>query len=425
MAEIQQVTELFAALTTGASADERTATASKVAEAVKTAGAASLASANVVEQLRAAIDNMSSAEAREGGLQAFASIMQTVGTTAEPFLLSLIPSTLERLADKVAPVRAAAEAALNAYIAALNPYSVEQVLPMLFDAMALQRNWMTKLGAINALGSMVKTAPRQVARCLPDIVPRLTECFADAKQQVKDAAQVVTTECFMKNGNRDIEPFVPALVSCIARPAETTDCIHKLAATTFVQQVEAPPLAIIVPLLVRGLRERTTAIKRKSCVIIDNMAKLVELPEDAAPFLPKLLPELEKTKEEVADPECRQVAAKAYATLVRVSGEGKVSPPSHITTDYAKALLAEAVPKAASSLDEATFNHVLRIVMSVAKHRHFAFEDWTAALGAFLTPITGADGLLPACQKMALKAEDDSVRAAHAADEVAEAVEDL
>jgi elongation factor 3 len=73
------------------------------------------------------------------------------------------------------------------------------------------------------------------------------------------------------NGNRDIEQFIPALVSCIARPAETTDCIHKLAATTFVQQVEAPPLSIIVPLLVRGLRERTTAIKRKACVIIDNM----------------------------------------------------------------------------------------------------------------------------------------------------------
>lgn len=59
-------------------------------------------------------------------------------------------------------------------------------------------------------------------------------------------------------------------------------------------QVEAPPLSIIVPLLVRGLRERTTAIKRKACVIIDNMAKLVDVPWDAAPFLPKLIPELEK-----------------------------------------------------------------------------------------------------------------------------------
>ena len=38
------------------------------------------------------------------------------------------------------------------------------------------------------------------------------------------------------------------------------------------------------------------AIKRKAAVIIDNMAKLVENPHDAAPFLPKLLPELEKVR---------------------------------------------------------------------------------------------------------------------------------
>ena len=38
--------------------------------------------------------------------------------------------------------------------------------------------------------------------------------------------------------NMDIEKFIPALVSCIARPSEVPDCVHKLAATTFVQAVE-------------------------------------------------------------------------------------------------------------------------------------------------------------------------------------------
>jgi hypothetical protein len=46
-----------------------------------------------------------------------------------------------------------------------------------------------------------------------------------------------------------------------------------------------------VPLLVRGLRQdNTTAIKRKACLIVENMAKLVDNPLDAVPFLPKLLP---------------------------------------------------------------------------------------------------------------------------------------
>lgn len=36
-------------------------------------------------------------------------------------------------------------------------------------------------------------------------------------------------------GNRDVDPFIPALISAIARPAEVPDCVHKLSATTFVQ----------------------------------------------------------------------------------------------------------------------------------------------------------------------------------------------
>ena len=47
---------------------------------------------------------------------------------------------------------------------------------------------------------------------------------------------------------------------------------------------------MLVPLLVRGMAERQTAIKRKTAVITDNMAKLVDDPVDAAVFLPRLVP---------------------------------------------------------------------------------------------------------------------------------------
>jgi hypothetical protein len=55
---------------------------------------------------------------------------------------------------------------------------------------------------------------------------------------------------------------------------------------TCLQAVEAPALAVMVPLLVKGLRE-STAIQRKSCVIITNMSKLVNSPVEAMNFLPK------------------------------------------------------------------------------------------------------------------------------------------
>lgn len=43
----------------------------------------------------------------------------------------------------------------------------------------------------------------------------------------------------------------------------------------------------MVPLLIRGMRHGETPIKRKTCVIIANMAKLVNNPTDATVFLPR------------------------------------------------------------------------------------------------------------------------------------------
>ena len=129
-------------------------------------------------------------------------------------------------------------------------------------------------------------------------------------------------------GNKDIESLVPAVISAMANPAEVPNTIHKLGATTFVAAVTASTLSLLVPLLVRGLRDRSTPIKRKSALVIDNMSKLVNNPADAAVFLPRLLPGLDAVRTEVANPECREVAERAHATLLRVGAKGKVSTPT-------------------------------------------------------------------------------------------------
>ena len=113
------------------------------------------------------------------------------------------------------------------------------------------------------------------AGATPPIPPRLQtrRPAAPPPQVVKTATATMTAVCSV-NGNRDLEGFLPIIIACIAKPAEVPDCIHKLAATVFVQEVVEPALAIMVPLLERGLRERQTAIKRKTAIIIDNMCKL-------------------------------------------------------------------------------------------------------------------------------------------------------
>ncbi|KAF5831548.1 hypothetical protein DUNSADRAFT_12961 [Dunaliella salina] len=425
MASVEQVTGLFQKLSTGSSAAERAPHASEVANMVKSQGASAIESAGIAAKLQEALNDTANPTAREGALEAFTALVKAVGPTAEPFVMGLLPAVLDRLSDKVAPVRTAAEAAVPAVIDTVNPYSVEDVLVHVFDGMAQAKGWQTKVGALNAMKTLAARAPRQIAKQLPHIVPQVTQCFADAKVQVKEAAQSATMDCFKVNGNRDIEVFIPHLVNCIANPGLTTDTIHKLAATTFVQQVEAPPLAIIVPLLVRGLRERTTAIKRKSCVIIDNMAKLVDNPADAAPFLPRLMPELEKVKEEVADPECRQVANRAYATLHRVGGAGKTTvAPKADPKIYVEGLKAELGSKL-SGVEPKIVEYIGSRLAHTVEHRHFEGQDFVDAALPFL-PNLKEDEVKPALQKMAQKAWDEAEKAAIAAQEdEEEGVEDL
>jgi len=407
---VSNVAEMMQKLSIAATPEDRTAAAGALAAAVASAGAASLKSSGIANKIKEAIEDQASPLAREGGLVALAELVKKVGRPAEPYITCLLPALLNAAADKVASVRDQAVASAKALFAVVNPFKAYELLPHMFDGMQQARNWQTKVLALNLLSEISKTTPKPVAACLSDIVPRLTDCIADAKEQVKTAARQAMQDAFATNGNRDIEAFIPTLVSCIANPAEVVDCIHKLAATTFVQQVEAPPLSILVPLLVRGLRERQTAIKRKSAVIIDNMAKLVENPFDAEPFLPKLLPELEKVSNEVADPECRAVAKRAHDTLVRV-GESKALAP--VKTNMAEVLpkLKECIGAKASSMDEELLSYVADVVAQMCNVKNWEAEEWDKQVTPYLTPAIGAEAAKKATTALLDRTEQDAFNA--------------
>jgi elongation factor 3 len=145
--------------------------------------------------------------------------------------------------------------------------------------------------------------------------------MTDIKKDLATLATETLVKCCGAVGNKDIEPFIPNLVRCIAQPEEVQDCVHKLAATTFVQAVDAKTLALLVPLLLRGLQERSTPIRRKACVIIDNMAKLVDSPVDALEFSNLLTPYVDKCVKEMSNPEARTMAERASKTLAQTAAD--------------------------------------------------------------------------------------------------------
>ena len=147
---------------------------------------------------------------------------------------------------------------------------------------------------MRAVSQLVDTAKAQIALRMPELIQSCLNLCGIPKE-VKEAATATMTKSTETIDNKDIEKFIPQLISCIAKPTEVPETVHLLGATTFVSEVTMATLSIMAPLLSRGLAERDTAIKRKAAVIVDNMCKLVEDPQIVAPFMDKLLPGLKTT----------------------------------------------------------------------------------------------------------------------------------
>merc|ERR1719450_1519048 len=143
-------------------------------------------------------------------------------------------------------------------------------------------------------------------------------------------------------GNKDLDPFLEAVVEAAQSLDKTHKCVERLAGCVFVQNVETPALAIMLPVLTRGLNDKAEKIKRICCLIVDNMCKVVEDPAAVLPVMPLLEPLVKRAVAVISDPEARSVAERAYKTLTKAA-EGAESKT--VTKDAAetafKAVLGE------------------------------------------------------------------------------------
>ncbi|ORY90381.1 P-loop containing nucleoside triphosphate hydrolase protein [Syncephalastrum racemosum] len=325
--EANDAKELLHTLLTSDAPQAREEEASKVADIVRHYGVRALKAAHVYSALSSELFSKKPKAPGVLGAMTLAGALIDVNHelhgTLEPHLVTLIPPLLELQADKQASVRDLAATTAKAIALGVNPTATRHICHLCLGGLENSKKWQTKMLALDIITELAHKNPLPLLACIPDLVPTLSDCMWDTKQDVKRAATNTMAEACGLLDNKDIERFIPAVIECINHPDQVPETIHQLGATTFVQEVDSATLALMVPLLARGLRERQTAIKRKSAVIIDNMTKLVDDPDVAAPFVPILLPALDHVKDVVADPECRGMVEKALATLNRAAGGGQ------------------------------------------------------------------------------------------------------
>lgn len=103
----------------------------------------------------------------------------------------------------------------------------------------------------------------------------------------------------------------------MANPDSVPACIKSLSSTTFVAEVKAPALAVLVPLLLRALNDRSMEVQRRTVVVIDNLVKLVRDPAIAATYLSPLVDGVEKIAKSAAFPEVTRDFAYPLSALTQ------------------------------------------------------------------------------------------------------------
>jgi len=320
--------ELFAALNVAPLGSEADSAALNIAHFINGAIEEHDAPTKFIELLRKQLTNKKDATARERALVTIKTIAENdVNPAVEPYLVKLLPNVLAAVGDKMTSVKKQAEEVSVAIVQAINPNAIKTILPAISNSITSAQKWQEKAAALKLVEILVQIAPSQLAIRLPEVIPTISGAMWDTKPEIKKTARATMKNVCSLIMNKDIERFIPELISCIADPTKVPETVHLLGATTFVQDVQAPTLAIMVPLLERGLAERETPIKRKAAVIVDNMCKLVEDPQIVAPFLPKLMPGLQKNYDNIADPEARKITLRGLDTIKRVghvSQDGKI-----------------------------------------------------------------------------------------------------
>ncbi|OJT01635.1 Translational activator GCN1 [Trametes pubescens] len=289
-----------------------------LAGVVKGLGISAIKEHDLIDRLKAAAEDKKRFEPRQGAMFAFETFSSILGRLFEPYIIHILPLLLTAFGDGTPDVREAAQDTARVIMANMSGYGLKTILPSLLEGLD-EKQWRTKKGSIELLGMMAYCAPKQLSQSLPVVIPRLTGVLTDSHAQVRAAANKSLKQFGEVISNPEIQSLVPIFLKAMVDPAKTPNALTALLKTSFMHYIDHSSLALVIPIIERGLRERGAETKKKAAQIVGNLASLTDS-KDFVPYLSRILPMVHVV---LADPvpEARATAAKALGTLVERLGE--------------------------------------------------------------------------------------------------------
>ena len=300
----------------------------------------------------------------------------------EPHFIQIIPKLLEKLTDFKTSEQATKIGDL--IISKMNPFSMKLYMDVLYDSMKSLK-WQIKKGALVLLGLFAKHQSEVVKYNLPDMILHLIDMASDVKDHVKKQTRVCFEELCGVIDNVDITGIVPDIINAYMEPVKYTEkALDSLVATSFINEVDMSTLGLLIPILTKGMRQKTVAVKRRAALVIGNMCKLVNDPRTAAYFYPILKPVLERGIEEIAVEEVRKVCQNSLNVLQRVSSEAAEISDNVLKEKELYDLIKKQCTDKNIGSDDIIYSHISKCCEGLVLANNRKHEDWLQCIFPYI-----------------------------------------
>ncbi len=304
----------------------------------------------------------------------------------EPALIKILPFLLEKMIQHKESSLEICELILQK----MNVYAMPMYKQTIYNSFASLK-WQIKVGALSVLGKFAKYQSDVVKQHLPDMILNLIQMSSEVKPQVKQQTKVCFQELCSVIDNVDILKIIPITIDAYMEPMKYTDkALDELVATSFINEVDSSTLGLLVPILIRGMREKKVASKRRAALVIGNMCKLVNDPRTAAEFYSILKPVLERGIDEIAIEEVRNVCSKSLETLERVASEASEISDNIIKENE----LYDLIKLDTKSTDDDLISLSSSCCNGIVLQNNRSYEAWTQCIRPYFSDLENIDDIV-------------------------------
>ena len=284
-------------------------------------GIVSIHEFGIMQCLAHSAENKKDHKQRQGAFVAYEILSLLLSRLFEPYAIEIVPHLLDGFADTKADVREACLDASRSIFSTLSSYGVKSIMPKLLQGLE-DHQWRSKKGACDSLGAMAYLDPQQLSQSLPEIIPALTNVLNDSHKDVRSSAKSNLQRFGDVISNPEIKCITNVLLKALSNPTKyTEEALDSLIKVSFIHYLDAPSLALLIPILDRGLGDRS-GLKRKASQIIGSLSHLAER-KDLTNHLDVLIRGLRAA---VVDPvpTTRATSSKALGSLMEKLGEDAI-----------------------------------------------------------------------------------------------------